>query len=79
MRGGSILCKNLPRVPTTKYLDKSKLKIDILYNGYRPVLYPMKENPLLYRQNGELANEQFTDIQQRDWNFRIKNSKVQLK
>lgn len=36
----------LPRVPTTQFLESRELTRDILFSGYRPVMYPVKENPL---------------------------------
>lgn len=38
--------RRLPRVPMTQYLESRELNTDIMYNGYRPVIYPVKENPL---------------------------------
>ncbi|CAI4840179.1 BAK_1a_G0056240.mRNA.1.CDS.1 [Saccharomyces cerevisiae] len=38
--------RSLPKVPTTQYLEARELTRDILYSGYRPVMYPVKENPL---------------------------------
>ena len=38
--------KNLPKVPMTKYLEKAELTKDMLYSGYRPIMYPVKQNPL---------------------------------
>lgn len=35
----------------TKYLENRLLSEDMLYNGYRPILYPMRENPLLNHSN----------------------------
>lgn len=43
--------RKLPRVPRTKYLENRLLSEDMLYNGYRPILYPMRENPLLNHGN----------------------------
>lgn len=41
------IIRNLPRVPTTKYLSPLELSSDILFSGYRPITYPMTENPLI--------------------------------
>lgn len=38
--------RSLPRVPTTQFLRSSELTNDILFSGYRPMTYPVKENPL---------------------------------
>lgn len=38
--------RTLPRVPTTRFLESQRLSSDILYSGYRPVMYPVRENPL---------------------------------
>ncbi|KAH7581637.1 SUE1 [Nakaseomyces glabratus] len=56
--------RKLPKVPMTRYLENRLLSEDMLYNGYRPILYPMRENPLLCHSNvrethyyGESSNE----------------------
>ncbi|QLQ79886.1 hypothetical protein HG537_0C05340 [Torulaspora globosa] len=36
----------LPKVPTTQFLESRELTRDILFSGYRPVTYPVRENPL---------------------------------
>lgn len=38
--------RTLPRVPTTQFLESRELTRDILFSGYRPIMYPVKENPL---------------------------------
>ncbi|KAM3162076.1 Protein SUE1, mitochondrial [Lachancea thermotolerans] len=45
-RKSSEIFRSLPKVPTTQYLEPAELTRDILYSGYRPVIYPVKENPL---------------------------------
>ncbi|KAL3231787.1 Protein SUE1, mitochondrial [Nakaseomyces bracarensis] len=51
MKRVSEIFRKLPRVPMTKYLENRLLSEDMLYNGYRPILYPMRENPLLNHSN----------------------------
>lgn len=41
--------RSLPRVPTTRFLESQRLSSDILFSGYRPVMYPVRENPLFGR------------------------------
>lgn len=41
----------LPRVPTTQFLESRELTRDILFSGYRPVMYPVTQNPLLTERN----------------------------
>lgn len=55
----SDIFRSLPRVPTTQFLESRELTRDILFSGYRPVMYPVKENPLFKerRRNGELTEE----------------------
>ncbi|SCU83907.1 LAFA_0D06656g1_1 [Lachancea sp. 'fantastica'] len=48
-RKSSELFRSLPKVPTTQYLEHSELTCDILYSGYRPVVYPVRETPLGHR------------------------------
>lgn len=43
------LFRTLPRVPTTRFLETQRLSSDILFSGYRPVMYPVRENPLFGR------------------------------
>lgn len=43
--------RNLPKVPMTKYLEKTELSKDMLYSGYRPIMYPVKQNPLFRNKN----------------------------
>lgn len=52
--------RSLPRVPTTQFLESRELTRDILFSGYRPIMYPVKENPLFKerRRNGELTNDE---------------------
>ncbi|CCD23621.1 Sue1p NDAI_0B05890 [Naumovozyma dairenensis CBS 421] len=38
--------RTMPKVPMTKYLETKELSQDMLYSGYRPIMYPVKENPL---------------------------------
>lgn len=45
--------KRLPRVPMTQYLETPELNIDIMYSGYRPVMYPVKENPLFRHKKNQ--------------------------
>ncbi|SCV06065.1 LANO_0H21330g1_1 [Lachancea nothofagi CBS 11611] len=45
-RKSSEIFRTLPKVPTTQYLEPAELTRDILYSGYRPVGYPVRENPL---------------------------------
>ncbi|CCE62966.1 hypothetical protein TPHA_0D03300 [Tetrapisispora phaffii CBS 4417] len=54
--------KNLPRVPTTRYLESTKLTNDILFSGYRPITYPVKENPLF--RNINKYNNDFLSTQE---------------
>ncbi|SCU94939.1 LAME_0F10022g1_1 [Lachancea meyersii CBS 8951] len=49
-RKSSELFRSLPKVPTTQYLEPSELTCDILYSGYRPVGYPVRETPLGHRK-----------------------------
>ena len=54
--------KRLPRVPMTQYLETSKLNTDIMYSGYRPVIYPVKENPLFrHKKNQQSIMNYFID------------------
>ena len=48
--------KNLPKVPMTQYLEKGELSKDMLYSGYRPIMYPVKQNPL-FRNKHDLMRE----------------------
>lgn len=41
----SDIFRSLPKVPTTQFLEPRELTRDILFSGYRPVTYPVKENP----------------------------------
>ena len=50
-RRSSDIFRSLPKVPTTQYLEPAELTRDILYSGYRPVIYPVKENPL-FKETG---------------------------
>lgn len=43
--------KKLPKVPMTQYLETRELTRDMLYSGYRPIMYPVKENPLFRNRN----------------------------
>lgn len=43
--------RKLPRVPTTQFLESRELTRDILFSGYRPIMYPVKENPLFGGRN----------------------------
>lgn len=45
--------KRLPRVPMTQYLETPELNTDIMYSGYRPVMYPVKENPLFRHKKNQ--------------------------
>lgn len=47
--------KRLPRVPMTQYLETQELNTDIMYNGYRPVTYPVKENPLFRHKKNQTS------------------------
>ncbi|EDO15170.1 hypothetical protein Kpol_1017p4 [Vanderwaltozyma polyspora DSM 70294] len=47
--------RSLPRVPTTQFLESTTLTNDILFSGYRPITYPVKENPL-FRNTGNTKN-----------------------
>lgn len=50
----------LPKVPTTQFLESRELTRDILFSGYRPVMYPVKENPLFggrTRSSGTVLHE----------------------
>lgn len=38
--------RTLPKVPTTQFLEPRELTRDILFSGYRPIIYPVRENPL---------------------------------
>lgn len=38
--------RQLPRVPTTRFLSPQELTSDILFSGYRPIVCPLRENPL---------------------------------
>ncbi|AET37479.1 Sue1p Ecym_1233 [Eremothecium cymbalariae DBVPG len=40
------ILRHLPRVPTTQYLSLEELRTDIFFSGYRPMVYPVKQNPL---------------------------------
>lgn len=62
----SDIFRSLPRVPTTQFLESRELTRDILFSGYRPVMYPVKENPLFKerRRNGELTEEQHCELRQ---------------
>ncbi|SCV02914.1 LAMI_0H03994g1_1 [Lachancea mirantina] len=51
-RKNADIFRNLPKVPTTQYLEPRELTRDILYSGYRPNIYPMRENPL-YKEAGK--------------------------
>lgn len=54
--------KRLPRVPMTQYLETAELNTDIMYNGYRPVIYPVKENPLFrHKKNQKSIMQDFID------------------
>lgn len=54
--------KRLPRVPMTQYLETAELNTDIMYNGYRPVTYPVKENPLFrHKKNQKSIMQDFID------------------
>ncbi|GAV49010.1 hypothetical protein ZYGR_0N04150 [Zygosaccharomyces rouxii] len=55
----SDIFRSMPRVPTTQFLESRELTRDILFSGYRPVMYPVKENPLFKERtrNGELTDE----------------------
>lgn len=41
--------RHFPKVPSTQYLEANELSRDIFYSGYRPVMYPLRENPLFFR------------------------------
>lgn len=43
--------RTLPRVPTTQFLESRELTRDILFSGYRPIMYPVKQNPLFAERN----------------------------
>ncbi|SJM85136.1 related to protein SUE1, mitochondrial [Zygosaccharomyces bailii] len=62
----SDIFRSLPRVPTTQFLESRELTRDILFSGYRPVMYPVKENPLFKerRRNGELTEQQSGELRQ---------------
>lgn len=54
--------KRLPRVPMTQYLETPELNTDIMYNGYRPLIYPVKENPLFrHKKNQKSIMKNFID------------------
>ncbi|CCH60794.1 hypothetical protein TBLA_0D02940 [Henningerozyma blattae CBS 6284] len=55
VRNSKSVLRDLPRVPTTEYLENTRLYNDIFFSGYRPVMYPVKENPLF--RNGELKKK----------------------
>lgn len=40
------LYRSLPRVPTTRFISAEELTSDILFSGYRPMVSPVRENPL---------------------------------
>lgn len=40
----------------TKYLAKDELSKDMLYSGYRPIMYPVKENPLFRNDKNLIIN-----------------------
>ncbi|CCK68449.1 Sue1p KNAG_0A07960 [Huiozyma naganishii CBS 8797] len=52
---GRSMFRRLPKVPMTKYLETRELAKDILYSGYRPVMYPVRENPLFRNSNKLMA------------------------
>lgn len=56
----SISFKRLPKVPMTKYLETKELKKDILFCGYKPIMYPVKENPLF--RNTKIINNILPDL-----------------
>lgn len=51
------LYRSLPRVPSTQFLESTKLTNDILFSGYRPITYPVKENPLFRSSNKKLKKD----------------------
>ncbi|SCU79975.1 LADA_0B04346g1_1 [Lachancea dasiensis] len=57
-RKSSELFRSLPKVPTTQYLEPAELTRDILYSGYRPVIYPVRENPLFKKAGRTSHNNQ---------------------
>lgn len=49
--------RQLPRVPTTRFLSPQELTADILFSGYRPVVCPLRENPLFQAKVKEIETE----------------------
>lgn len=45
----------------TKYLAKDELSKDMLYSGYRPIMYPVKENPLFRNDKNLVINSMQID------------------
>lgn len=58
--------KKLPKVPMTKYLETKELKKDILLCGYKPVMYPVRENPLF--RNKKIINNILPEINENNKN-----------
>lgn len=50
--------RQLPRVPTTRFIPQQELTSDILFSGYRPIVSPVRENPLFQAKVKELSEEQ---------------------
>ncbi|SMN17801.1 similar to Saccharomyces cerevisiae YPR151C SUE1 Mitochondrial protein required for degradation of unstable forms of cytochrome c [Maudiozyma saulgeensis] len=55
--------KNLPKVPMTKYLERTELSKDMLYCGYRPIIYPVKQNPLFRNKENLIIDFSLQDKQ----------------
>lgn len=49
--------RQLPRVPTTRFLAPQELTADILFSGYRPIVSPLRDNPLFQAKVKELEVE----------------------
>lgn len=65
--------KNLPKVPMTKYLERDELSKDMLYSGYRPIMYPVKENPLFRNDRNLIINSMPRDNDEQITNTNTNN------
>lgn len=74
VKKSSRLMRHLPRVPTTQYLESRLLQNDILFSGYRPVTYPVKENPLFRTKNKDVIS-MFNEDNNQIENITIKDKK----